>query len=692
MTLTIENIQAAVRQADRHLEANGVGGEQRARFRLLLEDVLISYRERAEGAPFRLICIRRWKTVSVTVRVAGESMNPFERPGALTEGLLSGLESLPTWSYGKGGNVITYTPVSAITGMNYLRFAMQYVWQEKRAFTWACVLRFLNMGLVVLEPLLSARIIVAYSAPDIHRIILAAALILCRSVLSSAVNYYASKTLRLSYSAMTRRMQHDMIDHILRIRTDCVDRSNAGVFSQRLITETVSFVESIDEALGISTEAFRLVSLVIAYAMVSPPMLLLELVLFAVYLVIQRNYSRSLQENGRKCRIADEKRAGFVGEMIRAHRDIKLLHCEDSFQDKLCGSIDESNELLTAMRIKSMRFILLRSQFVGWMGFAYMTLLALMIARHGMSPATALVLYNYNQSAYGSLRSVSGLINTLYALGLSAERIYSLMKSPDFREDQYGTVHLDGVRGELELRNVHFAYKHPEGGSTKVLRGINLYIRAGESVAFVGASGCGKSTILSLLSRLFDPDRGEVLLDGVDLRKLDQDTVHGSITMVSQSPYIFNMSVRGNLSAVKKDLTEEEMERACRTACIHEDIVNFINGYDTVVGESGVMMSGGQRQRLALARSLLCDAPVILLDEATSALDGVTQSEISRAIENLRGRRTTVTVAHRLSTVIRCDRLFFIQDGRVLASGTHRELLETCEEYRRLYSEETGAA
>ena len=214
-----------------------------------------------------------------------------------------------------------------------------------------------------------------------------------------------------------------------------------------------------------------------------------------------------------------------------------------------------------------------------------------------------------------------------------------------------------------------------------------MHIKPGESVTFVGKSGCGKSTILSLITRLYDPEQGEIRLDGVSVAGLDRDSLRGNIGMVSQTPYLFNMSIRDNFSIIREDITDEEMIAACKTACVHDDIVKFAEGYDTVAGESGIMLSGGQRQRIALARCLIRDYPVIVLDEATSALDNETQNKIRTAIGNMRGK-TVIMVAHRLSTVIGCDRLFYIEDGKALAAGTHRELMANCDAYRKLYEEE----
>lgn len=226
------------------------------------------------------------------------------------------------------------------------------------------------------------------------------------------------------------------------------------------------------------------------------------------------------------------------------------------------------------------------------------------------------------------------------------------------------------------------------GHLVKVLKGINLKIKAGETAALVGQSGCGKSTLLSLLSRLHDPDSGEIYIDGHNIRDLDKDTLRGNMEMVSQMPYIFNMSIRDNLAIAKSDITEEQMIEICKMACIYDDIMAMPKGFDTVVGEGGVTLSGGQRQRIALARSLLQNYSILMLDEATSALDNITQAKIQAAVESMHGRQTTIMVAHRLSTVINCEHIFFISDGKVLAQGTHEQLLKNCKEYRDLYSVE----
>ena len=224
------------------------------------------------------------------------------------------------------------------------------------------------------------------------------------------------------------------------------------------------------------------------------------------------------------------------------------------------------------------------------------------------------------------------------------------------------------------------------------MKDMSFVIHPGESVALVGASGCGKSTVFNLISKLYEASEGTVRFDGEDIRELDEESIRGNLAVVSQNPYLFQLSIRENLRLVKPDMTEEEMRTACKMACIDRDIEAMPEGYDTLIDENGVNLSGGQRQRLAIARALLKDSRVLMLDEATSALDNVTQAKIQQAIANIRGDKTVITIAHRLSTVVHADRIMVIEQGRVLDQGTHRELLDRCPTYRKLYEAESGAA
>ena len=217
---------------------------------------------------------------------------------------------------------------------------------------------------------------------------------------------------------------------------------------------------------------------------------------------------------------------------------------------------------------------------------------------------------------------------------------------------------------------------------------LNLKVHENEKVGFVGKSGAGKTTIFNLLCKMYDNYEGDIFIDNYNIKNLDKDSIRGNITIVQQNPYIFNMSIRDNLKLVKKDLTEEEMIYALKLACLNDFILTLPKQYDTVVGEGGIMLSGGQKQRLAIARAFIQKTEIILFDEATSALDNETQTEIKKAIDNLSKDYTILIIAHRLSTVLDCDRILFLEDGKITCQGTHEDLLKNSEGYRRLYETE----
>lgn len=225
-------------------------------------------------------------------------------------------------------------------------------------------------------------------------------------------------------------------------------------------------------------------------------------------------------------------------------------------------------------------------------------------------------------------------------------------------------------------------------GEKKVLEHLNFKINAGEMIGFVGKSGVGKTTIFNLLCKMYSVQAGEILIENENINELDEASIRGNITIISQNPYIFNLSIRDNLKLVKEDLTEEEMIKACKLACLDEFIESLPNKYDTVVGESGVILSGGQKQRLAIARAFVQQTGIILFDEATSSLDNETQTEIQRAILNLKDKYTILIIAHRLSTVMNCDRIMILEDGKISEQGSHEELLNRNNTYKTLYQTE----
>ena len=287
---------------------------------------------------------------------------------------------------------------------------------------------------------------------------------------------------------------------------------------------------------------------------------------------------------------------------------------------------------------------------------------------------------SYVAQLLASLNMVSNVFMSFTRSEASLSRVKEVMETESEIKDT-GDPENIVENGSISFQNVSFHYENDDD----VLHDISFVIKPNETVSFVGKSGSGKSTIFNLIAALYKPNKGRILLDGIPLDELDKDSIRQNISVISQNPYIFNMSIKENLRIIKEDATEEEITEACKLASLHDFIITLKDGYDTIVGEGGVTLSGGQRQRLAIARALLLKTEIILFDEATSALDNETQREIQESIRNMQGIYTILIIAHRLSTVVHSDRLILVDDGKIIGMGTHEELLKTNEMYKTLY-------
>jgi ATP-binding cassette subfamily B protein len=286
------------------------------------------------------------------------------------------------------------------------------------------------------------------------------------------------------------------------------------------------------------------------------------------------------------------------------------------------------------------------------------------------------------------MMSITGLYQMLLQSSVGMQRIDELLNERPQVVDAPDARALGRFSEKICFEDVSFSYT----GEQMNLRDVNLAIAAGQSVAFVGPSGSGKSTLLNLIMRFYDPNAGAVTIDGQDLRQVTQESLRSQIGTVFQDTFLYNATVRENITLGKTDATEKEIEAAARAAEIHDFILTLPQGYDTEVGERGAQLSGGQRQRIALARAILYDPPILVLDEPTSALDPQTEAAVNATLHEQGQARTVITVTHRLASVANADRIFVLERGQVVEQGTHEELLHALGLYSRLWGQQNGFA
>ncbi len=566
-----------------------------------------------------------------------------------------------------------------------LKFVWQYAKDQKAKLIKYILCNFVVVIISVVVPIISANIIIYLTDSMFYQLLMMASVLCLLELLRNMLNYFSRYYSMIIFRESFIKIQTALGKNILRLENKIIDSNSSGVFIQRLTSDT-SRLADIFNVLNLYLSRILInLGIFIAVFIISFRAFIYLIVMVIVLYLIERRRVSIYNSKDKEFRKQNEKVTGFVSEIVRGLRDIKMLHSEDSFSSELHSQVEELNQSRYLMMRVNNRYNCLRFCLQDIFHLGLIFLLVYLIMTGNLAVANGLVIHNYQGRVTSIIDILGILLQSIKDFNLSCSRVFAIMYSDQFSKEKFGSRHLDKVNGDFCFSHVNFHY---DCNDKKVLNDLSFEVHANETVAFVGKSGAGKSTIFNLLCKMYDVDSGSITIDGVDISLLDRESIRGNITIISQSPYIFHLSIRDNLRLVQPDMTEEEMIDACKLACIHDFIMSLPDRYDTVVGEGGVNLSGGQRQRLAIARAFLQKTEIILFDEATSALDNETQREIQKAISNLKKDYTILIIAHRLSTIINSDRILFIEDGKIVGEGGHKELLKKCPGYRELYEAE----
>jgi len=560
----------------------------------------------------------------------------------------------------------------------------KYLKECKKSLMGYAVVSIIEAVISAILPLISAKIILNITDAAIKQLILSALSVFIIEFILYIMFYFKGFFYQKIYKKTIINLQTAIARETLNLEIKEIDKSSSGLFIDRLNKDTADisgiFMEytywtsNVISNIGVLVTIFILNKYLFIYAVFTS---------IIMYLINKKNLNTryKIQKNLKKIQ---EKKTGLISEVVRGIRDIKVLNANETILNQTVNKVKESAEEEMKMQNVNRIYMYLYNNVQAVCDLFFIILGCVLYEHSLLTIPTFVVIYNYQSKIKNLLTGVAQLSEYNKKFVVASDRIFEIIEDEKFSKEKFGKEKVKKLSGHIEFKNVKFGYDKDK----LIINKMNFEIKPNEKVAFVGKSGAGKTTIFSLITKLYSLNEGKILLDGYNIDDLTCDSLRNNMSIITQNPYIFNLTVKENLLLAKENASMKEIRTACKMACIDDFIMTLSDKYDTMLGENGIILSGGQKQRLAIARALLMKTEIILFDEATSALDNETQESINQAIENLKGEYTILIIAHRLSTVIDCDKIFVVDKGKITDSGSHKELLKNSNSYKSLYEKD----
>ena len=460
------------------------------------------------------------------------------------------------------------------------------------------------------------------------------------------------------------------------------EEKSSGEFINRITNDSSTIADSLRQVLRILISLFTSI-IVFIYICFNSWIVALEVIIYLIlFYFISHKYLPSIKEKQKEINKEKDKAVAEVSESIREIRALGIRKSMNmNFKNIIRNIFWKTNkQMITEKNYNAWIYSL-----NGVLEFIIFTTCILLIINNQGSFAFFMAMTYYIYRFMNTIELMMNLSTSVQKMNASIERLSEILDNKLYQDEQFGIVSKTDITGNIEFKNVTFKYPNEK---REIFHEFNLSISTNKKVAIVGKSGQGKTSIFNLLLKYFEVDAGVILIDDIPLDDFTEDALRQNIAIIRQEPFIFNKTILENLKIIDQYMSLKKIRNACKLAEIDEYIMSLPNKYDTMIGEGGINLSGGQKQRLAIARALLKNSKIILLDEATSALDNENQAKIKKAIDNLVETHTIVMVAHRLSTIIDADIIYLIDGGKIVASGTHEELLKKNKIYKDLYKNE----
>jgi ABC-type multidrug transport system fused ATPase/permease subunit len=569
--------------------------------------------------------------------------------------------------------------------LSLIKRTANYVKPYKIRFLLAflCVLSGIGFGLA--QPLIWAKLLGSLFDKNYSILFTMVKYLVALYVLNAFVGFIQSYVFSTLNQKMIFDIKRDMFSKILNLPIKAFDDMRAGEFISRLNNDA-SVISNIITGQFLNSIINVLKVLIIGVAMFSISVKLSLVVLFAFpcTFIIFLFFGKILRKREAEIAKLNDSYFSNIQESVIGIREIKCMGIKSHKLDKF---------LLLGKKLKEkgIKIGILNSVVGIFSGIVkFVTELLVIVAgfyliMKGQLKVEMFIAFSAYSGQFGnSLMELTKLNSTIQQALVSISRIFELLDNLSYSVEKFGKVDVASIKGEIKFENIYFNYDH----NVNVLEGISFTVNPNRKIAFVGGSGVGKTTLFNLLLRFYEPSKGSIKIDDVNIENYNEESLRKHISVVRQEPFLFNMSIKENLLLANPNASEEEIIDACTYAYIHDHITSMPLRYDSVIGERGINFSGGQRQRMAIARAILKKSKIILFDEATSSLDNESQYAIKQAIDALAKNHTVIIIAHRLFTVIDADEIIVMDKGKITGIGTHETLMNNNNAYKKLYKTE----
>lgn len=561
-----------------------------------------------------------------------------------------------------------------------------YLFHHKWLILAAFFLTFLSNFLALIGPMLSGFAIDAIGTQpgqaDFAKVFYFCGLMLVFYVISSALSYLLSVLMVHLSQKVVYQMRKDVFDKLVELPVRFFDSHQTGDIVSRISYDIDTVNASLsNDLLQIATSAITVIGSLLMMLLISPVLVLVFVVTIPISILFTRYMTRRVRPLFRKRSAKLGELNGFVEEVISGQKTTRAYHQENT----MIGRFDEKNGDAVEAYYQADYYgsmIGPSVNFINNFSLALISVFGALLYLIGIiSPGNLSSFVLYSRKFSGPINEMANIISELQSACAAAERVFRLIDEPPEPDDLPDAIVLEDVKGDVAVEHLHFGYDPDK----IILHDLNLHAHPGSLVAIVGPTGAGKTTIINLLMRFYDPQSGQIRMDGHNSQQITRKSLRAAYTMVLQDTWLFHGTIYENIAFSRPDATREEVIAAAKAARIHRYITQLPDGYDTILNEDGMNISQGQKQMLTIARAMLSNAHMLILDEATSNVDTRTEQQIQLAMRELMKEKTCFVIAHRLSTIQNSDIILVIRDGDIAEQGTHQELLEKGGIYAGLY-------